>query len=210
MFFEQCACLVCSKIGRAKIECCLFFVMQFTNEKKIEFLLLFSQKLGVMLLRYFNPVGAHPSGRIGEDPQGVPNNLMPYISQVAVGRRPKLMVYGNDYDTPDGTGVRDYIHIMDLAEGHTAAVSKILKPEFKGVSAYNLGTGSGVSVLEMVKAFEKASGVTIPIEFAPRRPGDIPCAYATAAVACEELGWKTKYTLDEMCKYLLKLALFPS
>jgi len=157
-------------------------------------------KLGVMLLRYFNPVGAHPSGQIGEDPAGVPANLMPYISQVAVGRRPKLMVYGSDYDTPDGTGVRDYIHIMDLADGHTAAVKKILTPDFKGVSAYNLGTGHGISVLEMVKAFEKATDIKVPIEMAPRRPGDIACAYATAALAEKELGWKTKYTLEEMCR----------
>jgi len=158
-------------------------------------------KLGVMLLRYFNPVGAHPSGRIGEDPAGVPANLMPYISQVAVGRREKLMVYGNDYEgTPDGTGVRDYIHIMDLADGHTAAVNKILSPEFAGVSAYNLGTGHGISVLEMVAAFERATGVKIPVEMAPRRPGDVAVSYATAKLAEQELGWKTKYTLDDMCR----------
>jgi len=158
-------------------------------------------KLGVMLLRYFNPVGAHPSGKIGEDPAGVPANLMPYISQVAVGRREKLMVYGNDYQgTPDGTGVRDYIHIMDLADGHTAAVNKILTPEFKGVSAYNLGTGHGISVLEMVAAFERTTGVKIPVEIAPRRPGDVAVSYATAKLAETELGWKTKYTLDDMCR----------
>lgn len=155
---------------------------------------------GCLLLRYFNPVGAHPSGDIGEDPQGVPNNLMPYIAQVAVGRREKLTIYGHDYDTPDGTGVRDYIHIMDVADGHVAAVKYILQPECLGVKIFNLGTGSGASVLEVVRAFEKASGRDIPYEMADRRPGDVPSSYATCDLAEKEFGWKAKLTLYDMCK----------
>lgn len=155
---------------------------------------------GCMLLRYFNPVGAHPSGEIGEDPQGIPNNLMPYIAQVAVGRREKLMVYGHDYDTVDGTGVRDYIHVMDIADGHVAAVKSIVNPEFLGVKIYNLGTGEGASVLEVVKAFEQASGRKIPYEKVDRRQGDVPSAYANCELVQKELGWKAKLGLLDMCK----------
>lgn len=152
----------------------------------------------VILLRYFNPVGAHKSGRIGEDPKGIPNNLMPYISQVAVGKLEKLGVFGDDYDTPDGTGVRDYIHVVDLANGHVKAVKKIFdKP---GLALYNLGTGVGYSVLDMVKAFSKASGREIPYEVKPRREGDIAMCYANAAKAKAELGWEAQRGLEEMCE----------
>lgn len=152
----------------------------------------------IVLLRYFNPVGAHPSGLIGEDPNGIPNNLMPYITQVAVGKLEKLHVFGNDYDTPDGTGVRDYIHVVDLARGHVAALKAI--EENCGVEVYNLGTGQGYSVLEMVKAFEKASGVTIPYEIEARRPGDIGTCYSAPGKALEVLGWKAEYGIEEMCR----------
>ncbi|KAE8624654.1 hypothetical protein XENTR_v10006014 [Xenopus tropicalis] len=151
-----------------------------------------------ILLRYFNPIGAHVSGRIGEDPQGIPNNLMPYVSQVAVGRREFLNVFGNDYNTPDGTGVRDYIHIVDLAKGHIAALKKL--EATSGCKVYNLGTGTGYSVLEMVKAMEKASGKEIQYKIAPRREGDIATCYADPALAKAELGWKAEYGLDRMCK----------
>ena len=152
----------------------------------------------VVLLRYFNPIGAHPSGLIGEDPSGIPNNLMPYITQVAVGKRDKLHVFGNDYDTPDGTGVRDYIHVVDLAKGHVKALSAIEKN--CGVAVYNLGTGRGYSVLEIVKAFEKASGVKIPYVIDPRRPGDIAANYADPSKAERELGWKAAFGIEEMCR----------
>lgn len=152
----------------------------------------------VCLLRYFNPIGAHKSGRIGEDPNGIPNNLMPYISQVAIGKLPKLSVYGNDYDTPDGTGVRDYIHVVDLALGHVKAVEKV--EDSKGVYIYNLGTGVGYSVLDIVKAFEKASGVKIPYVIAPRRPGDIATCYSDPSKALRELGWKAERGIEEMCE----------
>ncbi len=148
-------------------------------------------------LRYFNPTGAHPSGRIGEDPAGIPNNLFPYIAQVAVGRRAALNVWGRDYATPDGTGVRDYIHVVDLAEGHVAAL-RFLDEKKRSVTV-NLGTGRGYSVLEAVKAFERASGKRIALEFAPRRPGDVAACYADAALAARELGWSTRLGLDEMC-----------
>ncbi|XP_063226800.1 UDP-glucose 4-epimerase isoform X2 [Bacillus rossius redtenbacheri] len=151
-------------------------------------------------LRYFNPVGAHESGLIGEDPQGVPSNLMPYIAQVAVGRRPRLQVFGDDYDTPDGTGVRDYIHIQDLAVGHLAAARKLLDPCFQGFRAYNLGTGSGLSVLQLVQAFEKASGRQVPYEVVGRRPGDIAYCYSSASLAKRELGWQAQKGVDEMCE----------
>jgi len=152
----------------------------------------------VILLRYFNPVGAHKSGRIGEDPKGIPNNLMPYISQVAVGKLDKLGVFGDDYDTPDGTGVRDYIHVVDLAVGHVKAIQKIFdKP---GLAVFNLGTGKGYSVLDMVKAFSKASGKEVPYEIKPRREGDIAMCYADPKKAREELGWEAKHGLDEMCE----------
>ena len=151
----------------------------------------------VILLRYFNPVGAHESGRIGEDPKGIPNNLMPYISQVAVGKREKLGVFGNDYDTPDGTGVRDYIHVVDLALGHVKAVEKLADNE--GVSIYNLGTGNGYSVLQVVHAFEKACGHAINYAIKPRRPGDIAMCYCDPAKAKKELGWEAQYGIEDMC-----------
>ena len=151
----------------------------------------------VMLLRYFNPIGAHASGLIGEDPKGIPNNLVPYIAQVAVGKLAKLGVFGNDYDTPDGTGVRDYIHVVDLAVGHVKALEKLQKSS--GVFIYNLGTGNGYSVLEVVKAFEKACGKEIPYEIKPRRPGDIAACYADPSKAERELGWKARYGIEEMC-----------
>ncbi len=152
----------------------------------------------IALLRYFNPVGAHPSGLIGENPRGVPNNLMPYVTQVAVGRRPKLGVFGNDYPTPDGTGVRDYIHVVDLARGHLAALDALAKDA--GVMTVNLGTGQGYSVLDVVKAFEKASGRPVPFEFLPRRAGDVASCYADPALARNTLGWQAEYRLDAMCR----------
>ncbi|MBA0646668.1 hypothetical protein Goklo_014615, partial [Gossypium klotzschianum] len=189
----------------------------------------------IILLRYFNPVGAHESGKIGEDPKGIPNNLMPYIQQVAVGRLPELNVYGHDYPTKDGSAIRDYIHVMDLADGHTAALRKLFTTEsigdqfisfsclvlemkvdssslwkflrvvlnvfvLSGCVAYNLGTGCGTSVLEMVAAFEKASGKKIPIKLCPRRPGDATAVYASTEKAQRELGWKAKYGVAEMCR----------
>ena len=152
----------------------------------------------IALLRYFNPIGAHESGRIGEDPNGIPNNLMPYITQVAVGKREFLSVFGDDYDTHDGTGVRDYIHVVDLAKGHLKAVEKVMN--LKGVEPYNLGTGIGYSVLDVVKNFEKASGVEIPYKIAPRRTGDIATCYADASKALNELGWKAEKNLEDMCR----------
>ena len=150
----------------------------------------------IAVLRYFNPVGAHSSGLIGEDPNGIPNNLVPYISQVAVGRLPALNIFGNDYPTADGTGVRDYIHVVDLALGHLKALDKLNTQT--GCVAYNLGTGNGYSVLDMVKAFEQASGKPVPYQFAPRRPGDIASCYAAPAFAAEELGWHAKRDLPQM------------
>jgi UDP-glucose 4-epimerase len=154
----------------------------------------------LVLLRYFNPVGSHASGRIGEDPAGIPNNLMPFVQQVAVGRRPALTVYGSDYSTPDGTGVRDYIHVSDLAEGHVAALRKAFSCATLGCVPYNLGTGKGTSVLEMVAAFEKASGKKIPYVIAARRPGDVAQCYAATALAERELGWKATRSVEDMCK----------
>ena len=151
----------------------------------------------VILLRYFNPVGAHESGRIGEDPKGIPNNLMPYIAQVAVGKLEKLGVFGNDYDTPDGTGVRDYIHVVDLAVGHVKAIDYIFTNP--GLDIINLGTGVGYSVLDMVKAFSKACGKDIPYEIKPRRAGDIAVCYAAPEKAARVLGWKATHTLEDMC-----------
>jgi UDP-glucose 4-epimerase len=151
----------------------------------------------IISLRYFNPVGAHASGLIGEDPQGAPINLLPYISQVAVGKLDKLKVFGNDYDTPDGTAIRDYIHVVDLAKGHVAALEQ-LKPSNK-IQAYNLGTGKGSSVLQVIKAFEKASGKTIPYEIVGRRPGDVASTYADVSKAKTELNWQTTKTLEEAC-----------
>lgn len=152
----------------------------------------------VVLLRYFNPIGAHKSGKIGEDPKGIPNNLMPYVMQVAVGKLERLGVFGNDYDTPDGTGVRDYIHVVDLAAGHVKAVEKL--KEKAGVSVYNLGTGHGYSVLQIVAAAEKACGHNIPYEIQPRREGDIATCYADPSKAEKELGWKAVRDLEEMCE----------
>jgi len=152
----------------------------------------------IALLRYFNPIGAHESGRIGEDPNGIPNNLMPYITQVAVGKREKLRVYGNDYDTHDGTGVRDYIHVVDLARGHLKALEKVM--ETKGVEAYNLGTGVGYSVLDVVNNFEKATGQKVPYEIVGRRPGDVAVCYADPSKAEKMLGWKAEKTLEDMCR----------
>ena len=152
----------------------------------------------VALLRYFNPIGAHESGRIGEDPNGIPNNLMPYITQVAVCKRKELSVFGNDYDTHDGTGVRDYIHVVDLAKGHLKAVGKVLSSN--GVEAYNLGTGIGYSVLDVVNSFEKASGQKVPYKIVERRAGDIATCYADATKALKELGWKAEKNLDDMCR----------
>lgn len=150
----------------------------------------------VTLLRYFNPIGAHSSGLIGEDPKGIPNNLVPYIARVAVGKLEKLGVFGNDYDTPDGTGVRDYIHVVDLAAGHVQA----LRHMKQGVSIYNLGTGQGYSVLDVVKAYSKACGKEIPYEIKPRRAGDIAACYSDPTKAKEELGWEAKYGIEEMCR----------
>lgn len=152
----------------------------------------------VALLRYFNPVGAHESGTIGENPKGIPNNLMPYITQVASGKLPQLSIFGNDYPTKDGTGVRDYIHVVDLADGHLKALDKINSS--KGVMIYNLGTGIGYSVLDLVKAFEKANNLKINYKFAPRRPGDVIVCYADASKAEKELGWKAKKSIVDMCR----------
>lgn len=153
----------------------------------------------ICILRYFNPVGAHESGLIGEEPQGIPNNLMPYVVRVAAGILPQLSVFGNDYNTPDGTGVRDYIHVVDLAKGHVLALNKLEK-ENKGLFIYNLGTGTGYSVLDMVKAFEKATGKEVPYKIAPRRSGDIATCYANPKKAKEELGWEATKTLEDMCR----------
>ena len=153
----------------------------------------------ICILRYFNPVGSHESGLIGEEPKGIPNNLMPYVARVAAGTLKELSVFGNDYDTPDGTGVRDYIHVVDLAKGHVAALKKLDK-EGKGLFIYNLGTGNGYSVLDMVKAFEKATGKKVPYKIAQRRAGDIATCYANPQKAKEELGWEATKTLEDMCR----------
>ena len=152
----------------------------------------------VVLLRYFNPIGAHESGMIGEDPRGIPNNLMPYITQVAVGRREKLSVFGNDYDTPDGTGVRDYIHVVDLAKGHVAAVQ--YAGSHTGCEVFNLGTGVGYSVLDMVRTFQEVNGVPVPYQIVDRRPGDLPVCYADPSKSAEVLGWKAEKNLRDMCR----------
>ncbi|MBR1692118.1 MAG: UDP-glucose 4-epimerase GalE [Lachnospiraceae bacterium] len=156
------------------------------------------EEWNVILLRYFNPIGAHKSGKIGENPNGIPNNLMPYITQVAVGKLKELGVFGNDYDTPDGTGVRDYIHVVDLAKGHVRAIEKI--KENPGLKIYNLGTGKGYSVLDIVKTFEEATGVKIPYVIKARRPGDIACNYADPSLAKKELHWEAENGLREMCE----------
>lgn len=151
----------------------------------------------VILLRYFNPIGAHKSGKIGEDPKGIPNNLLPYVAQVAIGKLKCVGVFGNDYDTPDGTGVRDYIHVVDLAKGHVKAIKKLADKD--GVNVYNLGTGNGYSVLQVIKAFEKACGHEIPYEIKPRRAGDIATCYSRCDKAREELGWEAQFGIEEMC-----------
>lgn len=156
------------------------------------------KSLDVAILRYFNPIGAHKSGKIGEEPNGVPNNIMPYITKIAVGKLPHLNVFGDDYDTPDGSGVRDYIHVLDLAHGHVKALEKL--SEKPGLVTYNLGTGKGYSVIELVKAFSKANNIEIPYKIAPRREGDIATCYADPSKAEKELGWKAKYTIEEMCQ----------
>ncbi len=160
-------------------------------------------EFSAVLLRYFNPVGAHESGLIGEDPNGIPNNLAPYIAQTVVGKLQKVHVFGNDYPTPDGTGVRDYIHVVDLAEGHAAALGVFEKGSC-GLKIYNLGTGRGFSVLEMIAAFSKAAGKEIPYEINARRPGDIPTCYADCSLAKAELGWEAKKTVDDMCADTLR------
>lgn len=167
-------------------------------EEILRDLILADDSWHIALLRYFNPVGAHESGLIGEDPAGIPNNLMPYISQVAAGRRAELKIWGGDYPTPDGTGVRDYIHVVDLACGHIAALDWLQK--HKGVCTFNLGTGQGKSVLEVVRAFEAASGQPVPYRIADRRPGDIAQCYADASRAERELGWKAQRDITEMCR----------
>lgn len=157
-----------------------------------------NKDLNIAILRYFNPIGAHKSGLIGEDPNGIPNNLLPYVSQVAVGKLKEISVYGDDYNTKDGTGVRDYIHVCDLARGHYLAIKKL--EQNPGLVIYNLGTGNGYSVLEIIKAFEKACGKKLPYKIASRRPGDIDACYADPTLAEKELGFKTQYSLDEMCQ----------
>lgn len=185
-------CAPASPYGRSK-----YFVEEILKDWAVA-----SDKNSVVLLRYFNPTGAHPSGRIGEDPHDIPNNLMPYISQVAVGKLPKLQVFGDDYDTRDGTGERDYIHVNDLANAHVAAVK--YAATHTGAETINIGTGKGVTVLELVRAFEKASGRDIPYEIAPRRAGDIAAIYANSAKAKKLLNWSATYTLDDMCKSVWK------
>ncbi|WP_111895839.1 UDP-glucose 4-epimerase GalE [Acinetobacter sp. MB5] len=168
-------------------------------EQMLEKLAAADDRWSLALLRYFNPVGAHPSGRIGEDPQGIPNNLMPYITQVAVGKREKLSIFGNDYATPDGTGVRDYIHVVDLAEAHVCALKNRLTQQ--GCRAWNIGTGQGVSVLEIKSSFEQVNAVPIAYEFAPRRAGDVATCFADNTRAVTELGWQPKYQLEDMLKH---------
>ncbi len=171
---------------------------KYMGEQILRDLTVADKEWSVVLLRYFNPVGAHGSGLIGEHPNGIPNNLMPYISQTAVGKRTHLNVFGNDYPTHDGTGVRDYIHVVDLAKGHVAAISHLLKTT--GESVFNLGTGTGYSVLDMVKAFEKANNVAVPYEIAPRRPGDLAVCYADPQKSEKVLGWKAQHNQEDMCR----------
>ena len=165
-------------------------------EQLLQKLSIADTRWSIALLRYFNPVGAHKSGQMGEDPQGIPNNLMPYVTQVAVGRREKLAIFGNDYDTADGTGVRDYIHVVDLANAHLCALNNRLNAD--GCRAWNIGTGNGCSVLEIKNTFEQVNGINIPFEFSPRREGDVATSFANNARAVAELGWKPQYGLDDM------------
>ncbi|ELK20658.1 UDP-glucose 4-epimerase [Anoxybacillus flavithermus TNO-09.006] len=169
------------------------------TEEMLRDLYVSDQDWSIVLLRYFNPIGAHPSGLIGEDPSGIPNNLMPYITQVAVGKLKELRVFGNDYPTIDGTGVRDYIHVVDLAKGHVKALEKVLL-QTTGVEAYNLGTGKGYSVLELVAAFEKVTGIKIPYKIVDRRPGDVAICYADPTKAKKELGWVAERGIEDMCR----------
>lgn len=171
---------------------------KYMSEQIFKALCVAEKDMSVVLLRYFNPIGAHESGLIGEDPQGIPNNLMPYITQVAIGKREKLTVFGNDYDTPDGTGVRDYIHVCDLARAHICAVE--FAKNHKGCEVYNVGTGIGYSVLDIVKAFEKTSGVHVAYEIGPRRAGDLATVYSNASKAEKGLNFKTQFDLEKMCK----------
>ena len=173
-------------------------ITKFMIECILQDLYVSDKEWSICLLRYFNPIGAHKSGTMGEDPNGIPNNLMPYITQVAIGKREKLGVFGNDYDTHDGTGVRDYIHVVDLALGHVKAVEKVNGE--KGLFIYNLGTGKGYSVLDVVKAFEKASGKKVPYQIMPRRAGDIATCYSDPSKALKELGWKAERDIEEMCE----------
>ena len=185
---EDCSLSVTNPYGRTKL----------MIEDMLRDICLADENLNVAILRYFNPIGAHKSGKIGEEPSGIPNNIMPYITKVAVGQLPHLNIFGDDYDTQDGTGVRDYIHVLDLANGHVKALEKL--SENPGLVTYNLGTGRGYSVLDLVKAFSKASGREIPYKMADRRPGDIAACYANPEKAETELGWKAKYDIDEMCE----------
>ena len=171
---------------------------KYMTEQILSGMALADKAWGVVLLRYFNPIGAHISGRIGEDPRGIPNNLMPYITQVAVGRRPQLSIFGDDYDTHDGTGVRDYIHVVDLAKGHVAAVKYVT--DHPGCEVFNLGTGCGYSVLDMVKTFQSVNDVPVPYQIVDRRPGDLATCYADPAKSAEVLGWKAEKTLADMCQ----------
>jgi UDP-glucose 4-epimerase len=171
---------------------------KFMIEQILQDLYTSDHKWSISLLRYFNPIGAHKSGMIGEFPNGIPNNLMPYITQVATGKLKELMIFGNDYDTVDGTGVRDYIHVVDLAKGHIKAVEKVMS--CTGIDAYNLGTGNGYSVLEIVKAFEKVSGIPIPRKIVGRRQGDIAACYASTSKALKELNWRAEKSIEEMCE----------
>ena len=171
---------------------------KYMTEQILSGMALADKEWGVVLLRYFNPIGAHISGRIGEDPRGIPNNLMPYITQVAVGRRPQLSIFGDDYDTHDGTGVRDYIHVVDLAKGHVAAVKYVTA--HPGCEVFNLGTGCGYSVLDMVKTFQSVNEVPVPYQIVDRRPGDLATCYADPAKSAEVLGWKAEKTLADMCR----------
>ena len=184
---EDCRLMTTNPYGTTKL----------MQEQMLKDLYRADNRWNIALLRYFNPVGAHPSGRIGEDPKGIPNNLMPYVAQVASGKLQKIGVFGNDYPTPDGTGVRDYIHVVDLARGHVAAIAKLREP---GVHIYNLGTGNGYSVLDMIHAFEKACGKKLPYEIKPRRAGDVPACYASSKKAEDELGLKAQYDLEDMCR----------
>ena len=185
---EDCSLSVTNPYGRTKL----------MIEDMLRDICLADENLNVAILRYFNPIGAHKSGKIGEEPSGIPNNIMPYITKVAVGQLPHLNIFGDDYNTQDGTGVRDYIHVLDLANGHVKALEKL--SENPGLVTYNLGTGRGYSVLDLVKAFSKASGREIPYKMADRRPGDIAACYANPEKAEKELGWKAKYGIDEMCE----------